>query len=267
MIDVRYDKILINNMILALGYLAGYCLFRMTLSWEVVYIVGYLLSDMHLLKDSKLWKEPLKITKLFCITSKEYVLFVIACVIARLITYADKILLFPILGGTVVSIYYVATLSSKVILLLISPISNVILNYLSKTDKTSVDSFFKMLKLGILICILGYGFSMFITEPVLKIIYPDYVEMAMKYVYLTTLTAMIRVLIGLINPYILCFLSMKWQMFINLITLFIYIFISLVLLKNWGLYGFCIGGLITNLFKMLVMISLFILQKHKECKA
>lgn len=266
LIDVRYDKILVNNIILTLGYLVGYCLFQMTLLWEVVYIAGYLLSDLHLLKDTMLWKEPLKITKLFYTTCKEYVLFVIACIIARLITYADKLLLFPILGGTVVSIYYVATLSSKVILLLISPISNVILNYLSKSDRTSIKSFVKMLKLGTIICVLGYCFSMFITEPVLKIIYPDYVEMAMKYVYLTTLTAMIRVLIGLINPYILCFLSMKWQMLINLITLFMYIFISLILLKKWGLYGFCIGGVITNLFKMLVMISLFIFQKHKECK-
>ena len=242
----------------------GFYFFKLSLFWEIVYITGYTLSDLHLIKETVLWKEPFIITKLFRTTCKEYILYVFSCVIARLITYADKLLLYPILGGTAVSIYYVATLSSKVILLLISPISNVILNYLSKADKTSIDSFTRMLKFGVLICSFGYCFCMFLTEPVLNIIYPDYVEVAMKYAFLTTVTAMLRVLIGLINPFILRFLTMKWQMIINSVTLLTYISTSMILLDNGGLYGLCIGGIIANLFKILLMILLFILKKHKE---
>ncbi len=257
LIDLRYDKILINNLLLSFGYILGFVCFWLTSYWEFIYIIGYVLSDIHILNKSILWKESIVMTELFKNTCKEYLMYVISCIISRLVIYADKLLLYPILGGTVVTIYYVATLSSKVIVLLISPISNVILSHISKEQTTSKNGLFKVLIWGSSVCVVGYFGCLFFSEPVLRIIYPNYVDSAMGYIWLTTAIAMTRVLIGLINPFILRFLTMKWQVIINTISLLLYVSISMTLLIFWGLYGFCIGGLITNLVKIMIMLFIY----------
>lgn len=59
----------------------------------------------------------------------------IAGLISRLINYADKLLIYPVLGGEEVAVYYAASIIGKMISMLISPISNVVLSYLAKIEK------------------------------------------------------------------------------------------------------------------------------------
>jgi O-antigen/teichoic acid export membrane protein len=265
LLELQYKNILINNCLLALGYFLGLFLFNFINYWEIIYITGYILSLIYIFFKTDLWKEKLNTTVLFPTVIKENFIYIAASLLYRLTAYADKMLLYPILGGIEISVYYVATLSSKVISLLITPISGVMLSYLSKIKKSDAKkTFTSVFIIGGSVCIIGYFLCLFLSQPLLSVLYPQYRDRAMEYVPVTTATIVISVFISLINPFILRYLVMKWQVLINLITLIIYVFGTLTLLKFYGLRGFCIGCLIANIVKLLVMLQVYRTAKKRN---
>lgn len=155
---------------------------------------------------------------------------------------ADKILLYPLLGGTMVSVYYAATVFSKVVSLAITPINSVALSYLSKINKKTNSLFKWTYIVGIVVCGIGYIMTIILSRPVLSILYPKYVDAAMQYIWITSGTIVVSVLTSMITPFVLRFFDIKWQIWINGITTIMYIIISLSLLKLGGLMGFCVGA-------------------------
>lgn len=257
LINLDYKAILKSNILLCIGYIIGTLLFIVTGFWELIYIIGYLLSSYYIFKYSDLWKEPLKKTILFSDTLKESVIYFIACLLYRVPTYADKLLLYPLLGGTFVSVYYVATLSGKIISMVISPITSVMLSYLSKSNDGRSNFKFIMV-MGGSICVIGYFVCYALSRPILTMVYPNYVDTAMQYVSITTATTMIAVLLQLLNPFVLRNKAIKWQTVINIFTLVTYVVCTLGMFKLFGGIGFCIGCLIANICKFLFMLFIYL---------
>lgn len=256
LIDLDYYAILINNILLTIGYIIGFAIFRVTGLWEGIYLCGYVCSLVFVYAKTKIWREKLERTFLWKEVYKENNIYVISCLLYRFTTYADKMILYPLLGGLNVSIYYVATLSGKIVTMLITPLCGVMLSYLAKKNNTNKQSFIKVIRYGIGFCVLGYIFCVVVSRPVLGILYPQYVDKAMDYIYITTAVVVIGVMVSLINPYILKALSMKWQVLINSLTLFVYVVGALALLKLFGMIGFCVGTLFATIFKLIIMLCI-----------
>lgn len=267
LLNLKYLSILINNIVLGIGYGIGTVLFLSFGYWELIYLIGYLFSMVYILLTTNIWKEKLIKTPLLKQTSKENVVYVIACLLYRLTSYADKMLLFPIIGGALVSVYYTATLSSKVISLLITPISSVMLAYLSRMgDKKGAKSFKQVLKIGSIICFIGYFACLLLSKPILKILYPQFYMDALRYIPITTVTIVINVLISLLNPFILRYLSMKWQLVINALTVVAYVGLSLLFFLIWGLMGFCVGCMLSSVLKIVSMLLIYKFASHRMDK-
>lgn len=266
LIRLNYKRILINNILLASGYFVGLFFSRITGYWECIYLAGFLLSSFYIIFNTTVWKEPPNIFSFnFKVILKENIVYISACMLYRVTTYADKMVLYPILGGTAVSVYYVATLSAKVVSMLTGPISSVMVSYLAQEkDMNKVVGVGKTIKCSLLVCVLGYVFAVIVSRPILTIIYPSYVDAAMDYIYITTATVCVGVMISMLNPYILKLFTMKWQMYINIIVVVIYIFASLLLLNLFGLAGFCMGNLIANVSKLIIMLGIYRIGKRRE---
>lgn len=265
LLKLDYKKILINNCLLAAGYFVGLGIYLLIGYWEVIYITGYAISLLYIFRNTDIWKERIKRTRLLPIVARENIIYIAASLLYRITSYADKMLLYPLIGGEEISVYYVATLSSKVITLIITPISGVMLSYLSKMKNSDAKKSFKLVySVGIIVCIIGYFACLLLSRPLLGLLYPQYVSNAMKYVPITTATIVIAVLISLINPYVLRYLNMKWQVVINFATVVVYVIVGLFLLKTYGLLGFCYGCMIANLVKLLIMTSVYIFAKKRE---
>lgn len=259
---INYKAILMNNVFLCTGYIIGYMLYLLCEKWQVIYIAGYSLNLLYIFRKSVLWKENIRATRFFWQTFFKSVILVIATLLPRLITYADKLIIYPLLGGTVVSVYYAATVFGKIISMVVSPVAGVILTYLSKVKKKNDDMFKGILLVGAIICVCGYLLIIMLSRPVLTLLYPQFVNEAMKYISITSATAVISAYISLINPFLMRFFDMSWQIIINILTIIVYISSTLVLINSQKLYGFCWGGLLSNIFK--VLISLLIYWKSKE---
>lgn len=254
---INYRAILLCNVIMVGGYGIGYLLFLGTKVWQVIYISGLLCSLIYCFIRSRLWKEPFKITPLFKRTSTQGLLLLIAKILNRLLVYADKIIVFPVLGGALVSVYYAATVFGKVVSLMITPVNSVVLTYLAKAKKKTDSMLKSALLVGIAVCAVGYIVCVLISRPVLSILYPQYVDSAMNYIYLTTGTTVLYALISIVDPFIMKFFDMKWQIAINGGTVVVYLALGISFMIPWGLMGFCVGALLTNVLKLLFMIFIY----------
>ena len=150
----------------------------------------------------------------------------------------------------------------KVVSLMITPVNSVVLTYLAKAKKKTDSMLKSALLVGIAVCAVGYIVCVLISRPVLSILYPQYVDSAMNYIYLTTGTTVLYALISIVDPFIMKFFDMKWQIAINGGTVIVYLGLGISLLIPLGLMGFCIGALLTNVIKLLFMI--FIYYRCKE---
>ncbi|TCK93143.1 hypothetical protein EDC19_1322 [Natranaerovirga hydrolytica] len=257
-IIINYKSILINNIILGIGYLFGLLVFSYLGYWQLIYVFGASFSLAYINKKSNLLKEGFVKTKLFKKTTYKSLILFISIFMKSLLNYADKLILFPLLGPSAVSVYYSATLMGKIISMAITPISGVMLSYLAKMSRFKMKDFILMVSLVSIVGFLGYFIILIVSEPILNLLYPHWADESLSLIHITTATAIVGVITSVIHPVILRFNHINWQLFINFINLVIYVVCVMIFYNLYGLIGFCLGMLIASLIKLLIMIFVFV---------
>ncbi len=256
-IKLNFCNILINNALLSIGYLIGYYIFQITGIWEFIFLVGYLFSCIFCEIKTQILKEKARKTSIFTEVCKDSYSLVIAAVINNLINYADKLVLYPLMGGTVVSIYYTATILGKITGMLTGPINSVVLSYISRWDKSRANLFSKVLAIGSVIIVVGYGFTLLISKPILCILFPQWVDEVMEIIPITTVAIMLTFLISFLQPFVMKFCKMKWQIGISAVGSISYFLSALILWKFFGLIGFCVGTIVGCIVKLVFIIVVY----------
>ena len=257
-IDINYQRVLISNIFLCIGYITGFFIFKKTGIWILIYFLGYIFSLLYILYKNPLFKEPIKITKNFKKVVSVSSTLLLVTFIASLLNYIDRLILFPLLGGEMVSIYYSASLIGKLGGMVVSPINSVVLSYIVKVKEIKLKQFLLVITILFVLIVIGYSLSVLVAEPILHILYAQWANESMKYIPITTLTAMITIATTVLNPFILNWCHTKWQVVINVVYLVVYLVLSFSLINLYGLYGFCIGFLFATIIKFALMIFVFI---------
>lgn len=263
-IKLNYLHIVCSNLLLSAGYVVGFWLFLKTQIWQWIFICGYFLCDSFILFRTSFWKEKIYKDENFKELSFQTISLLIATVLYRIPTYADKMIAFPFLGAENVSLLYIATLIGKVVSMVISPISSVILSYLSKSREKNKRVFVTTLLVSIGVGVLGYLVCIGVSRPILEYLYPDYSDAVLRYIPITTATVIVTSLIAIIDPFIINYFNIRWQITINFVYVFIYFLIVFSLAKNYSIYGFCLGALITESVKFVFEILIFFLARTKD---
>lgn len=256
-IKLNYVAIVINNLLLCIGYLLGFLLFLLTNIWEFVFLIGYVVSVIFCAVKTHLLKEKPKKTALIKTIRKDSYSLACANLINNLINYADKLVLYPLMGGTVVSIYYTATILGKITGMLTGPINSVFLSYIARWDKSRSNYFYKVLSIGIVACAIGYGTTLLLARPVINLLFPQWLDDVIQIIPLTTVTIMLTVLTSFLQPFVLKYCKMEWQIAISAAGSIAYFACALILCHFMGLKGFCIGTIIGALAKLLIMILVY----------
>lgn len=265
-LTLNYSAIVINNIILSIGYLVGTLVFYKTGYWQFIYILGLGFSLFYIINKSNLLEEKFKVTKLFKKTTyKSFVLFC-SSFLNNILTYADKLLLFPLLGPSAVSIYYTATIFGKIISMMINPINSVMLSYLTKMEKVGTKKLVYIIFSTTIIGIISYFVTILISYPLLNLLYPQWADESLELIYVTTATAIIGVICSVIHPFILRFKNINWQLLISGTNVALYVILGVLFYDLYGLLGFCIGMLIANALKLIIMIAILAVTINKENK-
>ncbi|WP_404469077.1 lipopolysaccharide biosynthesis protein [Sutcliffiella horikoshii] len=262
-LDIYYKGILFSNLMLIAGNLIGLVLFLVTGLWQLIFLCGEAISLIYVIYKTNLLKEPIKITGLFKRTTKHGIVLLLAAFLGAVNTQIDRLFLYPILGPKMVAVYYVSTLFGKTLSMAAAPINNVILTYLSKMKKLKLSYFKLMIITASALGVLSYAFIIIISEPILKVLYPTYAEEALKLIYITTLTAMITMLSTVINPVIMKFCNILWQIWLNVVNIVIFLLLAFYLISLYEIWGFVYAALIAAITKLILMICVYF-KKSKE---
>lgn len=256
-IELDFKKMLLSNIILCVGYAIGMMIYiEFCNQWQVIFIVAYTICELYDLAMTNCLREPFSKTILFDDTLKRYFVLLGANSLTYLVSYGDRLFLYPVTDGETVSIYVAASLIGKMLMLISTPVSGFMLSYLIRKDTLNLGFDFKI-KHYLSIIILGvliWFVLVEISEPLLYYLYPDWAEQSLQYVPIVVAISLLQLVTVLLNVIVVRFCDSKWQIFINAEFLIMYAILSFSLLHCFGLYGFCIGNFLAMASKLLVTI-------------
>ncbi len=263
---MQFNKILINNGILIVGYAIGTLLFMFVLpKWQFVFICAYVLTGIYDFVNTTFIREPLKKTEFFSETVKKVGSLMVANSLNSSIAYFDKLLLFPLLGGVAVSVYNTASLVGKMLYLVSFPLNSLLLSYLVKIKRFRLASVKKYIFRTVVVLILGYIVCVLVGYPLTDLLYPLWASESHIFIPITVASNLFLLISELINTVLLRYYKISFQMIIQSVNLVMYLGVSLVAMYFWGLLGFSIGVSIVALIKTVVMLIIIIrLDKKQE---
>lgn len=263
-LKLDFKAILLNNVFLTLGYFAGLGLFYIFGNWAMIYLCGQVVSLIYVICTTSIWRDPLRVTTAMKGLLSEVWLLLLSGILGRLTTYADRIVLFPLIGGHLVSIYYVSTLFGKMLAMLVGPLNSVVLSYLSRMRNKPDRIFWLTFASAVIVCVVAYFLTLLVSRPILSLLYPQFVDEAMRYVWLVTISAYIATLSKIINPFVMKFFPLRWQPLLSGGFSVVYIAVSLLLLAAFGLWGFCAGVLIADIAKLIALLLIYVKGKPNQ---
>lgn len=253
-IKKTYKKVVYSNILLVIGYIIGLALFIKTNNWILIFLVGMLLSAVYILKTTDIIKEGFKITHNFKDTFKSALTISLSSLLISLVNYADRIILLPLVGPSQVAVYYTASTFGKVLAMGLSPVSSVLLSYFSKDKFMQNKKFWKMNLINFSLCVLFYIVSLFISEPIIEILYPSIFLEAKPFIKIANITAIINASAILIQPMILKFCDLNWQVYIQIIHLITYCVLSMIFVPKYGMIGFAYISLFISIIKTSILL-------------
>ena len=263
-LKIDFLAVTISAVLVGVGFFIGTLIAIKTGVWEMIFITGYASGTFFAAVKSKLLKEGIVKTPLYSRTFNDCLKLTGASIIANSMTYADKLVLFPLMGGRTTAIYYNATILAKIVGMVTGPASGVILTYLSKKKNASKNLFRKMLLSGFCIVTVAYFLVIMTSRPVFLLLYPQWVEDIMIYIPVTTANECILALISLINPYVMKFCDLKWQLIINSVGVAVYFAAATVLWSRFGLMGFCFGTVIGSSTRLALIFYAYCFKSNLE---
>lgn len=177
---------------------------------------------------------------------------------ASLMNYSDRFIISLLLGASSVTVFYIATLPTKLMLFPFNMMSSVILSYIASTDNIS-----KALKKRVLltlpfifliVSVISYFGGLFI----IKILYPHYLNEIKNIYYIVTLTFGFICIDNIIRSFLLKYYSLVKKAILDVLTLVIFIVLSIVFTYlESGIISIAVAQLTVFLWKVIIEVYIF----------
>ena len=256
-LQLNFKLILLQNVFGAIGYGLGIVVFFVLHEWPIPFLFAELSQLIFVICVSSLWREPFAKTKRFATCTSKYFILILTGLSSSLILYLDRIIIYPLIDGEAVSIYTIASVFGKSLGIIMTPIAGVLLSYYAQIDFVMTVRRFR--KTNIISLIFGAFFivcTIFISPIVTKLLYPSFYDQVSPFLFVANLAATINVIGNLTQSAVLKYAPTWLQIIKEAIYCLTYVLLGLLLLKPYGLFGFCIASIVANSVKLL---SLYII--------
>lgn len=166
----------------------------------------------------------------------------------NMITYFDKILIYPILGTNAVNVYYSTSTMSKLFSLITNPLHGVILSWLKKDESKTNE---KIIKLCLKYCLPVVFIISILCIPTtyfaIKILYSQYLQQSLIIIIPISISVGFTFVTSIIKAVLLKFVESKKLLKTYVFYLIIFICFSIVFSKFLGLIGFALSILISRI--------------------
>ncbi len=264
-LNINYKKNLYANIVLSIAYLLGAFIFIKTCGWPFIFVFSNVLCLLYIWFSSNIIKEPLKKTPLFKSTGNVVFMLLLSGLIGNLTSYLDRFIVFPFLGGDGVSCYTTAAYFTKSTTLVVLPITSVFLTYLSVDKITINKKRFNVINMLIvaglaLYCLVSVTLGRWITG----LLFPTLIGAADAFILIASVGVLIGVAIAFVGTFVLVIAPTYWQTIISAIRCALYIVLCTILVKKDGIYGLCIGVIITNIICYVINYGVAIYYINKK---
>lgn len=253
-LSINFKYTLIANILLSLGYLLGFFLYCMTNMWYLIFIVGQGISLIFIIFTTPWRKEKcgwtLHRNQVVRISSE----LLFSLLLAGIANYGDRLILVPLAGNEVLSIYYISSLVGKLMSMAAGPTATVLLSYLVRKESIEKLPLKKLMKIALLMSLLFWAMACILSYPILSLIYPNEYFIALHYVPITAAASVFVSMCSLFNSILLRFAKTVLQVALNAVYLGILLVVSTFLFFSFGLLGFCFGILAASLTKFVLII-------------
>jgi O-antigen/teichoic acid export membrane protein len=255
-IHLNYKRIMFSKIIQTSGYGLGCLLFAKTKRWEWIFFIGYGLNLVFVFATTSLWKEPFRITSNIRETTKRIFFLELSSAIGSILTYVDRLIIFPIFGGTELSIYYAASIVGKTVLMVTSPLASVLLSYSVRLKSISRKQFFTYILILLAVAGVGYVVCFLISDPLISLLYPDCLAGSKQYIPWTVAASMLGVIYSFVWPLVLRFGKNSYPSLITIFKAVVYVLVALLTVRKFGIMGICYANLLSTGAQVLVVIIL-----------
>lgn len=256
-IALDFKKNLLANAVVSTAYILAALLLADPVLWPAIFLVGELAGLIYTQIATHFLGEPFCRTSLLAETSKKWGILILTNLISNLLMYADRMILYPVLGATAVSYYSTASFFGKSAGVLMTPIAGVLLGYFSQKSFKASKKLFALVNAASLACLSIFLAGCYVLAPwVTRLLYPSLYEASAPYIMLANLGAAISIAGNMANPMILKCCSTRWVLVLQIIYGSVYLASALYLLPIYGLLGFCWATIFANTVRLLATYAL-----------
>ncbi|WP_204180237.1 MULTISPECIES: hypothetical protein [unclassified Staphylococcus] len=177
---------------------------------------------------------------------------------ASLMNYSDRFIINLLLGASNVTVYYIATLPTKLMLFPFNMMSSVILSYIASTDNITKTMKKKVLMAIPFIFLLVSAISYFAGLLVIQILYPQYLNAIKDIYFIVTLTFGFICIDNIIRSFLLKYYSLAKKGILDATTLVIFVLLSIIFTDlESDLTSIAIAQFTVFLLKVIVEIYIF----------
>lgn len=256
-LNLDFVRNLIVNVVISVAYIPAALLFATKDLWPLVFLVGDGVGLIYVWFTTEFWKEPFMLTPLMKETSSKTLALVATSLVANLLMYADRMIIYPLLGGESVSYYSTASFFGKSAGIVMVPISGVLLGHFSQKGFRPSKKLFTIIN-----TLSGFSLMVFLGGCWLfapwftQLLYPTLYAQSEPYIMLANIGAVISIAGNMAQPMILKCCSTKWLLFVQTAYGGVYVVASALLLPTYGLFGFCWVTIIANSVRLLMLYAI-----------
>lgn len=255
-IHLNYKNILISKLLLTVGYGCGLILFYYTKRWELIFFIGYSFEFLFIILTTQISREPFQITINIKKTLLRLLFLIISAALGSVLTYLDRLIIFPIFGGAELSVYYAASLVGKTLSLVTGPMAGVLLSYIVKITSITKKHF---ILYCLALCIggtLGFFVCLLISKPLIGLLYPDLLSASLSYIPYTVGASMFGVFYSFVWPIVLRFGRNSYPLIITILKAAVYLSTAVLFVRSYGVLGIAVANLLASAIQAIVVLFL-----------
>lgn len=253
-LKLSFKNIMFAKICQGFGYCLGAGVFYLTKRWEFVFFFGGVFELTYVMCHTSLWKERYCFTNNFRPTFKRLIILIATTCLTLIITYADRLIIYPAFGSEQVSIYYAATVIGKAVLIITNPIGGVLLSYTAKMDTIKKNVYIMLVGAVTLLAVVGYVIASLMSGPIIRFLYPSCYPQALSYTPITNATVMIGLFYSFCWPVVFRFGAKGSPLVLIGVRIISYLSIAILGMKTWGVFSICYGNLISSILQAVVVI-------------
>lgn len=258
-VNKKFERILVINILLSIFYMCVIFLetdsmLNILISFSFVELVIILIIGL-MVRINIITIFNINIKN---ISFKSINILMISGFASSLMNYSDRFIINFLLGSGSITVFYIASLPTKMMLIPFNMLSSVILSYLAETDKISMKIKKKVFVLLPLIFLVVTMSSYFIGLILIKYIYPNYLPLIEKIYILVILTFGLICLEFILRSFLLKYYSIKIKALLDVSSLILFILLSMIFVNiEQSLIAIAYAQLISYVIKIFIEILIF----------